>query len=136
MSVMRIIDLRPDKTFDTVLLVVRKELRQGGRAGLFLDLTLCDASGRVPARVWDNAAAVADTFEVGDVVLLVTDGFFEWTNRREEQFGIDRLCELALRVSDLDAEQILARIRVEVTRFSEGTEQADDLTAVVIKRVE
>ncbi len=73
-------------------------------------------------------------FEPGDVVLLVTDGFFEWANTADEQFGIDRLAELALKLAGRDADQILTGIREEVIAFSGGTEQADDLTAVVIKR--
>jgi len=104
MSAMRIADLRPDKTFDTALLVVRKELRQGGRAGLFLDLTLCDASGRVPARVWDNAAAVADTFEVGDVVRVA--GMTE-TYRGELQLRLDHI--EALPPEEADPSEFLPR---------------------------
>ncbi len=49
-------------------LVVSKELRQGGRSGQFLNLTLCDSTGSIPARIWDNAAQVAAQFSQGDVV--------------------------------------------------------------------
>ena len=33
------------------------------------------------------------TFDPGDLLLLVTDGFFEWENPEGEQFGIERLQE-------------------------------------------
>jgi 3'-5' exoribonuclease len=85
---MRIADLKPNKAFDCTLLVARKELRQGGRAGHFLDVTLCDPTGRVPARVWDNAAAVADRFQVGDVVSV--SGMAE-TYRNELQLRIEEI---------------------------------------------
>jgi len=85
---MRIIDLEPGNRVETAFLVVRKELRQGGRAGLFLDLTLCDPSGRMPAKVWDNAAAIAERFEVGDVVEVA--GIVE-TFREELQLRITEL---------------------------------------------
>jgi len=70
-----------------------------------------------------------------DVLLLVTDGFFEWTNRQDVQFGLDRLSVLALELVHLDAADILNGIRERVVEFSAGTDQEDDLTAVVIKRV-
>ena len=65
---MQIADLEPGRRVECFALVVRKELRQGGRAGCFLDLTLCDASGRVGAKVWENASTIAEGFEAGDVV--------------------------------------------------------------------
>jgi len=85
---MRIADLEPGKKFDSVLLVARKELRQGGRAGFFLDLTLCDSTGRVPAKVWENAAALAEGFQAGDVVRVA--GMAE-TYRNELQLRLERI---------------------------------------------
>lgn len=38
--------------------------------GQFLKLRLMDASGTIEARVWDNAASVAQLFDEGDVVLV------------------------------------------------------------------
>jgi len=73
-------------------------------------------------------------FATGDVLVLVTDGFYEWANRRKEQFGIERLTELAMELATLDADEILMRIRERVVAFSAGTEQMDDLTAIIIKR--
>jgi 3'-5' exoribonuclease len=89
---MRVVDFEPNKAVESTLLVVRKELRQGGRAGQFLDLTLCDPTGRIPARVWDNAPAIADRFEVGDVVRV--SGMAE-TYRNELQLRIDEIDPLA-----------------------------------------
>jgi len=70
----------------------------------------------------------------GDIVLLPTDGFFEWANADGEQFGTKRLSDVVRASSGLPAEQIIARIHEAVVTFAAGTDQQDDLTAVVIKR--
>jgi phosphoserine phosphatase len=74
-------------------------------------------------------------FEKGDLMILVTDGFFEWENSKGEQFGFQRLSAVAQKLAHLDAVNIINGIRQAVIDFSEGTAQKDDLTAVVIKRV-
>jgi phosphoserine phosphatase len=68
------------------------------------------------------------------MVLLVTDGFFEWENQAGELFGTDRAAEVVKRYSDLEPEVIIAELYQAVLAFSQGTPQKDDLTAVLIKR--
>ncbi len=85
---MLIADLEPGKRFECCALVIRKELRQGGRAGFFLDLLLCDPSGRVGAKVWENAASIAEAFETGDVIRVT--GTAE-TYRNELQLRLDQV---------------------------------------------
>ncbi len=71
----------------------------------------------------------------GDLVLLATDGFFEWENDRGEQFGVPRM-EGVIRASrDSASAEIITRLYESVTSFSNGTKQQDDLTAVIIKRL-
>jgi serine phosphatase RsbU (regulator of sigma subunit) len=78
--------------------------------------------------------ATAKYMEHGDLLVLVTDGFYEWTNRSGEEFGLARL-EAVIRDSrDCSAKEIIARLRSAVAKFCQGTEQQDDLTAVVLKR--
>ena len=70
----------------------------------------------------------------GDLLVLATDGFFEWANREGEQFGIKRL-EEAIRLSKGRPPcELISDLYGTVVAFSEGTQQQDDLTAVVIKR--
>ena len=70
----------------------------------------------------------------GDLLVLSTDGFFEWENAQEEEFGLERL-EAAIRsAADRPPDQIISHIYQTVTAFAGGTHQADDLTAVIIKR--
>lgn len=71
----------------------------------------------------------------GDLVLLATDGFFEWENDRGEQFGVPRM-EGVIRASrDSGSAEIITKLYESVTAFSNGTKQQDDLTAVIIKRL-
>jgi serine phosphatase RsbU (regulator of sigma subunit) len=73
-------------------------------------------------------------FDSGDLLLLATDGFFEWANASEELFGTDRL-ESCVRASrDKPPAEIISMLYADVLRFAGGTSQKDDLTAIVIKR--
>jgi len=71
----------------------------------------------------------------GDLIVLVTDGFFEWENDRAEPFGVQRM-EGVIRASrDAASAEIISRLYESVTAFSKGTKQQDDVTAVMIKRL-
>jgi len=72
----------------------------------------------------------------GDMVLLLTDGFYEWRNRSGEQFGAQRLAEIARHSTHVTSERMVELIRASVSEFAAGTAQEDDLTAVVVKRRE
>ena len=71
----------------------------------------------------------------GDLVLLITDGFFEWANAADEQFGFERLGDAVRKFGALPPEEIIAELYHAVLAFANGTKQKDDLTAVIIKRV-
>jgi phosphoserine phosphatase len=73
--------------------------------------------------------------KIGDIVLLITDGFFEWQSPKEELFGTERLAAVVGQFSDREPEIIIAELYDAVLKFSQGTPQKDDLTAVLIKRV-
>jgi len=72
-------------------------------------------------------------FESGDMLLLVTDGFFEWSRPDGQQYGLDRLTMAIAKWSTLHPAGLIEKIRGEITAFVDGTEQRDDLTAVVIR---
>ena len=71
----------------------------------------------------------------GDLIVLITDGFFEWINKDGEQYGIERLQEMIIQKNQLPAQELINTIYQDVLTFSGGTPQEDDLTAVVIKRM-
>jgi len=70
----------------------------------------------------------------GDLLVLATDGFFEWVNPQNELFGPKRM-EHVIRSSRLKhPTEIISDLYRAVIEFSGGTKQQDDLTAVIIKR--
>lgn len=72
--------------------------------------------------------------DAGDMIVLVTDGFYEWQNPDAEEFGVERLKETIRQARDCSAAEVIARLSTAVQQFSRGTKQNDDLTAVVLKR--
>jgi serine phosphatase RsbU (regulator of sigma subunit) len=72
----------------------------------------------------------------GDVLVMLTDGFFEHARSGDgQQFGIKRLTEALRENATAPPPQIIAAIDRAVTDFANGARQEDDMTAVVIKRV-
>src|SRR6185503_12522643 len=78
--------------------------------------------------------ATVRRLEPNDMIVLVTDGFYEWENPSGEEFGLQRLESVILKSGDCGAEEVIAKLRNAVEEFCQGTEQKDDLTAVVLKR--
>jgi serine phosphatase RsbU (regulator of sigma subunit) len=72
-------------------------------------------------------------FRSGDMLLLSTDGFFEWEDEAGEQFGVERLMKVVRTSRDRAAEEIIQSLYEAVLAFSGGTSQQDDLTAVLLK---
>jgi len=76
------------------------------------------------------------TIEIGegDAVVFFTDGITEAMNAAGEMFGEERLTAVLERHGQLEAEQVVLAILAEVSAFQEN--QADDITLLVIKRVQ
>jgi serine phosphatase RsbU (regulator of sigma subunit) len=74
--------------------------------------------------------------EPGDVLMVVSDGFFEWANTEGEQFGHERLAAALLASADRPAAEIIEFVRSEVYRFTVGTTQPDDMTALVVRALD
>ena len=75
------------------------------------------------------------TFAPGDIFVSVTDGFVEWANADDEDFGIQRLEQVIRECRDRPAAEIIGHIYSAVVKFSGATPQLDDLTALVVKRL-
>lgn len=75
----------------------------------------------------------------GDVLALITDGFFEWSRQdpdgRSEQFGLARLRDSLRRHADLAPSAMIAALAADAAAFAGTEPQQDDLTAVIVKRV-
>ena len=70
----------------------------------------------------------------GDIIVLVTDGIYEWENPEGEEFGLKRLEETIVAARACSADEVIERLRSAVRNFCRGTEQKDDLTVVVLKK--
>jgi serine phosphatase RsbU (regulator of sigma subunit) len=70
----------------------------------------------------------------GDLLVLATDGFFEWANSQGEFFGSMRSEEVIRTSKEKQPREIISALYQATLTFSGGTKQQDDLTAVVIKR--
>lgn len=70
----------------------------------------------------------------GDVLVIYSDGVTEATSPSGEEFGPTRLYEVVSRNVEASASGIRDRIESALTKFSQGTRAADDITLVIVKR--
>ena len=73
------------------------------------------------------------SLEAGDLVVLFTDGVSEAMNARNEEWGEDRLIEVAKTWHRLPALEVMTRILSAVEAFAAGAPQYDDMTLVVLR---
>jgi sigma-B regulation protein RsbU (phosphoserine phosphatase) len=71
--------------------------------------------------------------EHGDILTLFTDGATEQENEHGEEFSMDRLRRVVLSKEQEPASVTVAAIADAVSSYAGRTEQADDLTVVVVK---
>lgn len=87
------------------------------------------------AVIEDFAGGVAKfQFSPGSTLLVATDGFFEAMNGASEQFGSHRVIEHFVAARHDDPRAFLEGLHRSVVAFSGTQRQADDLTAVIIRR--
>jgi len=70
----------------------------------------------------------------GDVLVIYSDGVTEAVSPTGEEFGPTRLYEVVSRNVTSSAAGIRDRIESALTKFSQGTAAADDITLVIVKR--
>jgi sigma-B regulation protein RsbU (phosphoserine phosphatase) len=71
--------------------------------------------------------------ERGDILTLFTDGVTEQENAQGEQFSMERLKSVVRSKESVPASAAVAAIGDAVSTYAGATEQADDLTVVVVK---
>jgi phosphoserine phosphatase len=72
----------------------------------------------------------------GDLIVLLTDGFFEYRDSGGEMFGQDRVAEIIRANHRRSAREILSAILQAIHEFARGAPQMDDMTGLVIRRLE
>ena len=105
---------------------------------LFLSRDGVDArgAGSMPFAVLDDADFAVEHFDFapGDAAVLLTDGFYETANPAGELYGEERVIALLRAKAGLPLDALVRELHAEVRQFSHNAPQADDLTAVLIRR--
>lgn len=70
----------------------------------------------------------------GDVLVLLSDGVYEYENRQGAQFGGERVAQLLRYHHRLPAAELSRQILNEVFEHGKGVEQDDDITVVLVRR--
>jgi len=75
------------------------------------------------------------TLDPGDSIILYTDGVTEAENASHEEFSESRLEATIKSVPGAGSQEIIETILEDVTDFTDGTAQSDDITMLVLKRL-
>jgi serine phosphatase RsbU (regulator of sigma subunit) len=86
--------------------------------------------GMIP---FSTYAVESHPFAPGSRLLVYTDGLTE-VFRGEEEFGEERLLDTFRGCNLVESEAVLDRIWATLDKFSDGQEQSDDMTALVLLR--
>ncbi|HSK09561.1 MAG TPA: PP2C family protein-serine/threonine phosphatase, partial [Vicinamibacterales bacterium] len=86
--------------------------------------------GLFPAATYQEESV---QLEPGDRLVAFSDGVCEAVNAEGEEFGDDRILDCIDKSAERDAAGLLERLLAELSAFSAGTQQGDDITAVVVR---
>ena len=70
----------------------------------------------------------------GDILVLLSDGFYEYHDVEGAQFGEDRVQEIVRAHGTAPTADLMATLFAAVDAFARGAPQDDDMTAVLVKR--
>lgn len=73
------------------------------------------------------------TFGDGEVMVLTTDGVTDALNTQEEFFNEKRFQETLIRLAGKCARELTTGLSEEISKFSKGAEQADDITILALQ---
>ena len=78
---------------------------------------------------------VSKQIEPGELLVIFSDGVTEAMNENNEEFGEEKLISIIKSNQDLKAKDLIDKIVTEVKAHSSKVEQSDDITLMVIKRI-
>ena len=84
-------ELEANRTFTASFLVRSKEIREKKTGEPYLSLSLCDRTGEIEAKMWDNVPEVMDTFDRDDFVKV--KGLIQIYHNRQ-QFTVHKMRRL------------------------------------------
>jgi len=76
------------------------------------------------------------TLEKGDILYMYTDGVTEAMNEKKEIFGEEKLMDTLKNCRLHSPKDILLAVKNDVDNFSNGAEQADDITMLCLKMID
>lgn len=90
----------------------------------------------LPLGITDTFDAVPNelTLAPGDIVAILSDGFYEAASPTSELFGEERITDLIRQHHALPAAELLQTLHAAVTEHAHHAPPADDQTAILIKR--
>jgi phosphoserine phosphatase len=78
--------------------------------------------------------AVALEFGLGDILVLLSDGIYEYCNAEMEEFGEARVAAIIEANYHLPANELFDLVMSTLRGFAHGAAQEDDITGVLVKR--
>ena len=95
--------------------------------------SLCNRN--LPLGMFEDAVfdAAAVDLEPGDILVLYTDGINEAENLEGDAFGVDKLVEVILEHGPGSTKDLCNVIVERVESFSQGREQRDDITLMIVQ---
>jgi sigma-B regulation protein RsbU (phosphoserine phosphatase) len=88
--------------------------------------------GMFPSQKYE---AGSSALQKGDIAVLFTDGITECRNKANREFDEKRFIKFIKQNAKCSAKGLLDRVFKELKLFSQGVDQRDDMTLVIIKRV-
>jgi serine phosphatase RsbU (regulator of sigma subunit) len=91
--------------------------------------------GGVPLGIFQDARFQEETIqlETGDLLVAFSDGVSEAPNSKGEPFGDNRIASCISANLQLETSLLLDRLLATVREFSEGAEQDDDVTVLILR---
>lgn len=92
----------------------------------------------LPVGIDEDGVYGEETFllEPGDLVYLYTDGVTEAIDTKSELFGEQRMTASLAENENSNCHEILEKIREDISNFTQGAVQSDDITMLAFRRTE
>ncbi|HEX9829930.1 MAG TPA: PP2C family protein-serine/threonine phosphatase [Bacteroidota bacterium] len=99
-------------------------------------IEMLEATGQVLGPFPQERFRVENTrMAVGDILVMYTDGISEASDSNDELYGERRISDKVEELAEERSETICKAILEEVEQYAKGSENTDDKTVVVVKRV-
>jgi sigma-B regulation protein RsbU (phosphoserine phosphatase) len=71
----------------------------------------------------------------GDMLIMFTDGVNEAMNTQLEEYGNERFMNVLKQSANKDCQEVIKAVKADLSAFTTGAEQSDDITMLAIKRL-